>query len=69
MVRAGPPFPHPDDEHPMQKPKLDLDDLVVSAFATSPELDISSTTLLPNPNEPTPGTGCYVCPVGTGDCY
>ncbi len=53
----------------MQKPKLELDDLVVTSFGTSPELVISPDTIITNPNEPTPGTGCYVCPVGTGDCY
>ncbi len=52
----------------MQKPKLDLNDLEVSSFATlAPQLP--GDVLIPNPNDPTAATWCYICPVRTQDCY
>lgn len=54
-----------------QKPKLELDDLEVTSFATSgaalrPE---PIGTIIVNPGDPTAATWCYICPVRTQDCY
>ena len=57
----------------MQKPKLDLDDLVVSSFATGPGAEAvprqTVDTIIVDPNDPTAATWCYICPVHTEDCY
>lgn len=47
--------------------KLDPDELEVTSFDT--ESSEVSSILPTNPNEPTPGTFCRICPEGTGDCY
>jgi hypothetical protein len=56
----------------MQKPKLDIDELFVSSFATSSEPAATSDTvdsIIINPNDPTAATWCYICPMRTEDCY
>ena len=55
----------------MDKPKLDLDELVVSSFATSDAVAPGTTvdTIIISPNDPTAATWCYICPVRTQDCY
>lgn len=53
----------------MQKPKLDLNDLEVASFATLAPEQPTIGPLIPNPNDPTAATWCYICPVRTQDCY
>jgi hypothetical protein len=53
----------------MEKPKLNLNELEVSSFATSPLTTAPSDTVIINPADPTAATWCYICPVRTNDCY
>ena len=54
----------------MQKPRLDLNDLEVSSFATvAPQEPTLGPIVIPNPNDPTAATWCYICPVRTQGCY
>ena len=54
----------------MQKPRLDLDDLEVTSFATSPLVPtLPDDTIIITPTDPTAATWCYVCPVRTQDCW
>ena len=61
----------------MQKPKLDLNDLEVTSFATLPGTGTIALpgpgtglpTIIVNPGDPTAATWCYICPVRTQDCY
>ena len=52
----------------MEKPKLNLNELEVTSFATSP-LTIAPGSTIINPADPTAATWCYICPVRTNDCY
>jgi hypothetical protein len=50
--------------------KLHPEDLDVTSFDTGPEQDDAVIgTIKTNPNDPTPGTWCRICPVGTDACY
>lgn len=56
----------------MQKPRLDIDDLEVSSFATLPTAPVAPGpigTIVVNPGDPTAATWCYICPVRTQDCW
>lgn len=54
----------------MQKPKLELDNLEVTSFATSvaPSEPAIGPSII-SPGDPTAATWCYICPVRTQDCY
>jgi hypothetical protein len=49
--------------------KLHPEELQVTSFDTSPELEQDVSTIITPPNEPTPATYCRICPVGTDNCY
>jgi hypothetical protein len=53
----------------MQKPRLDIEDLEVTSFATSPLAPSLPGDTVINPADPTAATWCYICPVRTTDCY
>lgn len=52
----------------MEKPRLDIDELEVTSFATS-SLAPSLPGTIVSPGDPTAATWCYICPVRTQDCY
>jgi hypothetical protein len=50
--------------------KLHPEDLTVTSFDTGPQLEDEAISIIKtNPNDPTPGTWCRICPVGTDVCY
>lgn len=50
----------------MQKTRLDPDALEVTSFATAAPGD-EIGPIIPDPNDPTAATWCYICPAETYD--
>jgi hypothetical protein len=54
----------------MEKPKLQIDELEVTSFATSALApSLPGDTVIVTPGDPTAATWCFICPVRTQDCF